>query len=117
MPGRGTGFTTRYGLLAAASIGAMAEAALLATLAPAARSLAPQVTALPPLSIFHDLRWLYAFGGPWPVFALLVAVFLAARSGWNAVLARLAWPAGHQPPPMRTLMWSSLTLTAFAALI
>lgn len=117
MPGRGTGFTARYGLLAAASIGAMAEAALLATLAPAARSLAPQVTALAPLSIFHDLRWLYAFGGPWPVFALLVAAFLAARSGWNAVLARLAWPAGHQPPPMRTLMWSSLTLTAFAALI
>jgi hypothetical protein len=34
----------------------MAEAMLLTFLAPSARSLAPQVTALPPLAAYHDLR-------------------------------------------------------------
>jgi hypothetical protein len=95
----------------------MAEAALLAAVAPAARSLAPQVTALPPLAVYHDLRWLYAFGGGWPVFTMLVIAFLVFRSGWNAVLVRLAWPADRQAPPMRSLLNSSFTLTAFSALL
>ena len=38
----------------------MAEAMLLTFLAPSARPLAPQVTALPPLAAYHDLRWLFA---------------------------------------------------------
>ena len=45
---------------------AMAEAGLLLAFAPAARALAPQVTAVAPLAVFHDLRWLYGFGGAWP---------------------------------------------------
>jgi len=43
----------------------MAEAALLSFLAPSARPLAPQVTALPPLAAYHDLRWLFAFNQSW----------------------------------------------------
>ena len=42
----------------------MVEAALLSFLAPSARPLAPQVTALPPLAAYHDLRWLFASWRP-----------------------------------------------------
>jgi hypothetical protein len=58
-------FFRQRGLIAFAAGGAMAEATLLSFLAPSARALAPQVTALPPLAAFHDLRWLFAFNQPW----------------------------------------------------
>ena len=38
---------------------------MLTFLAPGARPLAPQVTALPPLAAYHDLRWLFAFDQSW----------------------------------------------------
>ena len=37
----------------------MAEGGLLTLLAPNARSVAPQVTALPSLAAYHDLGWLF----------------------------------------------------------
>ena len=49
-------FVRHRGLIAFASGSAMAEATLLSFLAPSARPLAPQVTALPPLAVYHDLR-------------------------------------------------------------
>ena len=55
------GFVRHRGLIAFAAGGAMAEAVLLTFLAPGARPLAPQVTALPPLAAYHDVRWLFAF--------------------------------------------------------
>jgi hypothetical protein len=42
---------------------------VLSFLAPAARPLAAQVTALPPLAAYHDLRWLFAFNQSWLVVA------------------------------------------------
>ncbi|MGE5137566.1 MAG: hypothetical protein ACM32E_32295 [Gemmatimonadota bacterium] len=111
------GFLAHRWLLAAAAGGAVAEAALLAALAPAARGLAPQVTALPPLAVYHDLRWLYGYGLPWPVFVAGVVALLAVRSGVNAGLIRLAWPAGSTPPPLLVLWWSSVTLTAIAGVL
>lgn len=111
------GFLSRHWLLAAASGGAMAEAAVLAALAPAARVLAPQVTALPPLAIYHDLRWLFGYGMSWPLFVLLMLLLLVVRSAFSAGLIRLAWPAGVQPPPLPVLLWSCITLTAFAGLL
>ncbi len=111
------GFFARRWLLAAAAGGAIAEAALLALLAPAARGLAPQVTAVPPLAVYHDLRWLYGYGLPWPAFAAGAAALLAVRSAVNAGLIRLAWPAGSTPPPPLELWWSSLSLTALAGVL
>ena len=61
---RGDRFLAHRGLIAVCCGTAMAEAGLLVLFAPAARGLAPQVTALPPLAIFHDLRWLYSTQGP-----------------------------------------------------
>jgi hypothetical protein len=112
-----SGFLARRGLLVAATGGAMAEAAVLAALAPAARGLAPQVTALPPLAVYHDLRWLFGFGLPWPVFILLAAVLVGVRSAVSAGLIRLAWPAGSRPPALPALLWSCTALTVFAALL
>ena len=77
----------------------MAEAALLTFVAPSARPLAPQVTALPPLAAYHDLRWLFAFNQSWLSFTGVLVLLLLARSAVDAVLLMLAWPrAGAQPP-------------------
>jgi len=96
---------------------AMAEAALLIAVAPAARALAPQVTALPPLAIFHDLRWLYSTQRSWLWFSLLLAGLLLARSVLNTALVQLAWPAGlTRPRPLASLR-SALVVTVFACLL
>jgi hypothetical protein len=72
----------------------MAEAMLLTFLAPSARPLAPQVTALPPLAAYHDLRWLFAFNQPWLGFTGVLLLLVVARSAVDAVLVMLAWPKG-----------------------
>ena len=63
-------------------------------LAPSARPLAPQVTALPPLAAYHDLRWLFAFNQPWLGFTGVLLLLVVARSAVDAVLVMLAWPKG-----------------------
>ena len=87
----GTFFRHR-GLIAFAAGGAMAETLALSFLAPYARPLAPQVTALPPLAVYHDLRWLFAFNQSWLGFTGVLVVLVLARSAVDAVLVRLAWP-------------------------
>jgi hypothetical protein len=95
----------------------MAETAVLSVVAPGARSLGPQVTALPPLAAYHDLRWLFAFGQSWPAFVAVLTVMLIARSALDAVLVRLAWPGRgadrEQAPPPRLIaaFWSCAVLT------
>jgi len=113
---RGDRFLAHRGLIAVCCGTAMAEAGLLAVVAPAARGLAPQVTALPPLAIFHDLRWLYSVQRSWLWFALLLAGLLAARSALNTVLVRLAWPAYLTPPPLAALR-GALVVTTLACLL
>jgi hypothetical protein len=110
-------FLTHRGLIGVACGTAMAEAALLAAFAPAARTLAPQVTALPPLAIFHDLRWLYSTQRSWLWFALLVAALLLARSALNTALVRLAWPTSLAPPRPLAALRSALAVTVFAFLL
>lgn len=118
MPGFGArGFLAHRGLLAAAAVGAMAEAALLTVLGPSARVLAPQVTALPPVAIYHDLRWLYGYGLPWPLFAAFALGIVGSRSAISAGLIRLAWPADASPPSWLALWRSCAGLTAFAGLL
>jgi hypothetical protein len=86
------GFFRHRGLIAFCAGGAIAEAGVLSFLAPAARPLAPQVTALPPLAAYHDLRWLFAFNQSWLGFTGVLVLLLVARSAVDAVLLLLAWP-------------------------
>ena len=86
------GFFRHRGLIAFCAGGAIAEAGLLSFLAPAARPLAPQVTALPPLAAYHDLRWLFAFNQSWLGFTGVLVLLLLARAAANVVLLLLAWP-------------------------
>src|SRR5215469_17941526 len=114
---RGDRFLAHRGLIAVCCGTAMAEAGLLVLFAPAARGLAPQVTALPPLAIFHDLRWLYSTQRSWLWFSLLLAGLLLARSVLNTALVQLAWPAGlTRPRPMAALR-GALVVTVFACLL
>src|SRR5262252_331053 len=109
-------FLAHPGLIVVCCGTAMAEAGLLAVSAPAARGLAPQVTALPPLAIFHDLRWLYSTQRSWLWFALLLAGLVAARSALNTVLVRLAWPVHLTKPPLAALR-GALVVTTLACLL
>jgi hypothetical protein len=91
-------FLRHRGLIALAVCGASAQACLLAVLAPAARPLAPQITAIPPLAIFYDLRWLFGYNRAWYGFVLMYAGLVLVRAGLSTVLIRLAWPR-HLPTP------------------
>jgi hypothetical protein len=93
------GFLRHRGLIAFSAGGAMAEAALLTFVAPSARPLAPQVTALPPLAAYHDLRWLFAFNQSLLSFTGVLVLLLIARSAVDAVLLMLAWPRADAQPP------------------
>ena len=116
-PEGATGFLAHRGLIAFATGAAMAEAGLLIAFAPAARGLAPQVTALPPLAVFHDLRWLYSAQRSWLEFALLLAGLILVRSAVNAVLVRLAWPAAGEAPAPLPALRCALGFTVFACLL
>jgi hypothetical protein len=85
--------------------------------APAARALAPQVTALAPLAVYHDLRWLFGSGGTWLDFWLILVGVVAARSGLDAALAWLSWPRGQPRPRPVILVGSGAMLTLCAALL
>jgi hypothetical protein len=110
-------FLAHRGLIALATGAAMAEAALLAAAAPAARVLAPQVTALPPLAVFHDLRWLYSAHRSWLEFILLLAGLILARSAVNSLLVRLAWPGAADAPAPLAAWRCALGFTVFAFLL
>ena len=109
-------FLAHRGLIAWCCGTAMAEAFLLIVVAPAARALAPQVSALPPLAIFHDLRWLYSTQRSWLWFGLLFAGLLVARAALNTALVRLAWPVYLTPPPLAALR-GALVVTTLACLL
>jgi hypothetical protein len=93
------GFLRHRGLIALAVCGAVAEACLLSFLAPAARPLAAQVTAFPPLAVFHDLRWLFGYNRSWYGFALTCVALILARSALGTWMIRLAWPRELATPP------------------
>ena len=113
----GRGFLSRPALIALAVAVPMAEAAAVNLTVPSARALSPEVTALAPLAVFHDLRWLFGLGGTWPRFALTLAAVVAARSLLDAALAWLAWPRGLARPRTMLLLGSSAALTVCAVLL
>ncbi len=110
-------FLAHRGLIAFGAGCAAGEAALLCAVAPAARPLAAQVTAVPPLAVFHDLRWLFGYQQSWLTFALLLAGLILARSALNATLVLLAWPADRPRPPAREAFLAAVTLTMVACLL
>jgi hypothetical protein len=111
------GFLRHPGLILAAVGGSVAEGGLLTLVAPAARSMAPQVSALPSIAAYHDLRWLFTDSQSWLWFAGLVAALLIVRSVLDAALLRLAWPRGVPPPPLGRSLASCAALTALAWLL
>ncbi len=121
MPGA---FFRHRGLIAFSAGGAMAEAAVLSFLAPSARPLAPQVTALPPLSAYHDLRWLFAFNQTWLGFTAVLMMLVLARAAVDAILLQLAWPSQADPgapglprPPFGSSVVSCAVLTILVGLL
>jgi hypothetical protein len=113
----GRGFLSRPALIALAVAVPMAEAAAVNLTVPSARALSPEVTALAPLAVFHDLRWLFGLGGTWPRFVLTLAAVVVARSLLDAALAWLAWPRGLARPRAMLLLGSSAALTVCAVLL
>jgi hypothetical protein len=110
-------FVRHRGLIAFAAGGAMAEATLLSFLAPSARPLAPQVTALPPLATYHDLRWLFAFNQPWLGFTGVLVLLVVARSAVDAVLIMLAWPRGEHSLPRPRFLASLISCAVLTVLV
>ncbi len=110
-------FLAHRGLIALSAGAAMAEAVLLCWLAPPARSLAGQVTAVAPLALFHDLRWMYGYDRSWAGFAVLLAAVLGIRSALNTALIRLAWPRSVPAPGLADMFRSAAGLTAGACLL
>ena len=115
--GAGRDFLAHRGLIALSAGAAMAEAALLCWLAAPARSLAGQVTAVAPLALFHDLRWIYGYDRSWAGFAVLLAAVLGIRSALNTSLAWLAWPRNVPRPGLADMFRSAAGLTAVACLL
>jgi hypothetical protein len=71
----------------------MAEVALVRTLGPAgSAALGPQVTAPPPLDLFHDLRWISVFHDSWIILALELVAVVVLRSLWVGWMVQRAWP-------------------------
>ena len=117
-------FFRHRGLIAFSAGGAMAETTVLSFLAPSARPLAPQVTALPPLAAYHDLRWLFAFNQSWLGFTAVLVLLVLARAAVDAILVQLAWPREADPaaprlprPRFLTSVLSCAVLTVLVGLV
>jgi hypothetical protein len=111
------GFLRHRGLILVAVGGAVTEGGLLTLVAPAARPVAPQVTAVPSLAAYHDLRWLFTDSQSWYWFAGLVALVLMLRAALDVALLRLAWPAELPKPRLSRSLASCAALTALAWLL
>ena len=111
------GFLRYKGLILVAAGGAVVEGGLLTLLAPTARSVAPQVTALPALAAYHDLRWLFADAQSWPGSPAVFTAVLLARSAIDTALLRLAWPRELRAPKLSRAFVSCTALTVLAWLL
>jgi hypothetical protein len=111
------GFLRHKGLILTAAGGAVVEGGVLALLAPDARSVAPQVTALPSLAAYHDLRWLFTDTQSRLWFGGLVVAVLVARAALDVTLLRLAWPHGVPAPRASRAFVSCAALTLLAWLL
>ncbi|HWE71480.1 MAG TPA: hypothetical protein VG205_14035 [Acidimicrobiales bacterium] len=107
---------TRWALVLVCVALPVLEAALVLVLIPGSSpALAPQVTAVAPFGLFHDLRWLSVYGGSWPTFGALGAGILIVRGALTGVSVRLAWPPTATPPSLVKLMIRGAGATTLAA--
>src|SRR5215472_7040325 len=111
------GFLRHRGLIALAVGGAVGQACLLTLLSPAARPLAPQVTALPPLAVFHDLRWLFGYNRSGAGLALAFAGLVLARAVVSTALIRLAWPRRLPRPGWEATFGRCVIFTVTASIL
>jgi hypothetical protein len=95
----------------------MAEAAVLIVLAPAAKSLSPQVTALPPLAVFHDVRWLFGYNRSWLGFAAGALIIVLGRAALSTLMVRLAWPRDLRAPRGAATFAASAVFTLVAGIL
>ena len=103
------GFFARWPLIAVCVGLALAEAILLQGFGlRSGLALAPQVTAPPPIGVFHDLRWVFVYHSGYATFAALMGSLFVFRTALVTVLVRLAWPRNLEPPP-----WRKTALNAF----
>jgi hypothetical protein len=113
------GFFGRIGLIVPGALAPVAETALLRTISPANAALGPQVTAPPPLDVFHDLRWVSVFHNSWVTFGLELAAVLVLRSLWMAWVVQRAWPSETAAPPemggaaRRAVLFYALAIVLF----
>lgn len=108
-------FRRRRALIALNVGGACLEAAVLPWVGlRVAAALSPQLTAVPPLGVFHDLRWLFVYHDSWLTFGLGAFGIVLARSALTTAQLRLAWPAGVPPPPVPATFASAAAFTLFA---
>jgi hypothetical protein len=113
----GDRFLSHRGLIALTVGGSIAEVLVLGWLAPAARLVAPQVTAIAPVAVFHDLRWLFGAGWSWPGFLLGFAALAVARSAVAAAATVLAWPRDQPRPRLPATFGRFLIFTVTASVL
>ncbi len=80
-------------------------------------ALAPQVTAIGPLGVFHDLRWLLVFHDSFAAFAAGLALLVAFRSMLTAVQVWAAWPHRSAAPSFRSLLRRATVATLVAVVL
>jgi hypothetical protein len=79
--------------------------------------LAPQASAVAPLGVFGDLRWISVYHDSWFVFAAEIVAMLLVRGALSGVSVALAWPSDRGRPPGRALFNRGVLATALSALL
>ena len=110
---RAIGTRTKLLVLVCAGLNLL-EAALVAAFSNGAHpDLAPQASAIAPLGVFGDLRWVSVYQDSWAAAAAEVAGVVVFRGAITAVSIVLAWPTGLAAPAW----WPSMRRGAGATLL
>lgn len=80
-------------------------------------TLAPQVAAVAPFGVFHDLRWIAVGHNSWPTLGLELVTMLLGRGVLGAVSIRLVWSEGRRRPSWSRLFWRGVASSAVAAVL
>src|SRR3954469_21750715 len=85
-------------LVVTCTAAAAGEAAVLLAVGHRGLPLAAQVSAIPPLGLFHDLRWLVVSHRSWLGFSVGFAAVVALRAAATTGSVWLAWPRDDAYP-------------------
>jgi hypothetical protein len=96
---------------------AAGEAAVLLALGHRGLPLAAQVSAIPPLGLFHDLRWLVVSHRSWLGFSVGLAAVVGLRAAATTGSVWLAWPRDEPYPGLVRAYLSSVVFSCVAALL